>query len=142
MSFNPKRKFHIHEQDWPGLVNSRQQLEQSFASELPEPTASWDSQTQLEQEQSMVQQQAAEIRRLRAQVRYLQAQLVNPATPTHLKPAAVTAQTPPAILPHVTNWAKLTPAWQNGDLGIRPWQAEPIRSQRRAQVELPHFARR
>ncbi|AFY61627.1 hypothetical protein [Synechococcus sp. PCC 6312] len=142
MSFNPKRKFHVTEPEWAALVNSRQQLEQSFASELPEPTASLDSQTQLEQERDMVQQQAAEIRRLRAQVRYLQAQLVNPVSPANLKPALARKQTNPVILPHATNWAQLTPAWQNGELGIRPWQAEPIRSQRRVQVELPHFARR
>lgn len=135
MSFNPKRKVYLAEPEWAGLVNSRQQLEQSLAMEQPWPGAPLSKQPEeLDPKRDIVQQQAAEISRLRAQVRHLQAQLATaPVAPE---------KNAPVILTQAKNWAELTPAWQNGDLGIRPWQAEPIRSQRRGQVELPQFARR
>lgn len=147
MSFNTKLKFHVTEQEWAGLANSRQQLEQSLSMSLPESAGCLDEKTELEHKCQMIQQQATEISHLRAQVRYLQAQLVNATRPTKtpepdVKPAPSRPPAESTILSHVANWAELTPAWQNGDLGIRPWQAQPSRSQRRVQVELPNFSRR
>ncbi len=148
---NHKRKFHLSQAEWAGLVNTRQQLEQPLpltGSEAQETSMAYE--TELAQKRQIVQQQAAEISRLRWQVRYLQAQLdqaaqangVSPALTSASQPTSVIQNTQPAILSSMGQWAELPPAWQNGDLGIRPWQAEPTRSQRRVQVELPHFARR
>ncbi len=156
MSVSNKRKFHFSEQEWAGLVNSRQQLDQPVFEPTVSSSGALDLQAELEYKRQIVQQQAAEISRLRWQVRHLEAQCKSQGQPSQeanksaSNPQALAGQLEPSssrtsstvALAASHHWADMTPAWQNVSLGIRPWQAQPPRSQRRMQVELPNFARR